>query len=293
MKKLFCLIRKVPLFLVLGSANLLGVSESWETLDKGSFDGSGDLLWFGDISAFEIDSATWPIGFDLNGSRSLRSSASTEAVTATVVTDISTEFDASQSFRWSVSVSGYSAEITPRKRIDLILISDTKDTSKLETPNDDINAYKLSLWDPTARTGTSHAGAELSDSLSLWKVTSNDSEWQLIGWYELPHPANVNQGWNLRVHRSAVGKWTVSYSNGSPGTPVGSPVVSVVDTSVLLESASLFSGFGIVTTAGDSHDFGFDSFAVISSPSRGEPTILGPDIRSGAAFHSRVPQKYH
>ena len=245
---------------MLGSMSLKGGSESWETVERGPFSGSGDLQWVGDLSAFEIDSATWPREFDLVGSRSLRSAESAESSTSTVVTDISDEFDASQDFSWSIYVSGNSAEITTGKRIDLILLSDSGDSSKLELP-DSINAYKLSLWDPVSGGSPGHAGAALSDSLSLWKVSSSDSAWELIGSYELMSPANLNQGWNFSVNRSATGQWTVAFANGPSGTPVGAPVITAEDNSLTLDGGSHFSGLGVLTTSGDSHDFGFDNFS--------------------------------
>ena len=247
------------LFLIVGKGQALAVSETWESRPLEPFSGLGDVLWLGDTDSFEVTDATWPTGPDFDGFRSLRSNSNAGGTTSTIVTEISDTFDAAVDFNWSIFASGNSAAITSSKRFDLILLSDSDTPSSLESPSS-INGYKLSLWDPLAGGGEGHAGTLLDDSLSLWKATSSDTEWQLLDAYEFDFGVDMNLGWNLNVTRSRVGEWNVSFANGAASTLSETPVITVTDNTVPLSGGTWYSGLGVMTTATDATDFGVDNF---------------------------------
>lgn len=254
------------LALILGKSSIFAISETWESRPVGSFNGLGDTFWEGDTDSFEISNSTWPTGLDFDGFRSLRSNSNAGGITSTIMTEISPAFDAAADFSWSIFASGNSAGITSSKRLDLILLSDSNVPSSLESPSN-INGYKLSLWDPLASGGEGHAGAALGDSLSLWKATGSDTEWQFVDAHELGSSVDIDLGWNLGVTRSSGGEWNVSFANGAPGTLPSAPVITVVDNAVPLNGDKWYSGVGVLTTSTDAADFGVDNFVAVPEPS--------------------------
>ena len=261
----------VILFLSLGRLEGLALIETWESATAGDFGGTGDVTWTGDTSDFRIASAKWPRGPDFEGSRSLRSGGSSAAggTIATVVTDISSAFDSSAAFRWSVFLSGNSADITTSKRVDLVLLADTHEVDVIESPLKRMNGYKLSLGDPLSAGGLGHAGASLGDSLSLWRVTSDQDEWQLVAAHafdesDFPSGVNINAGWNIEVTRSPEGQWRIAFSNGALGMLPMNTVLTLTDNTLPLSGTEWYSGLGLLANSGDLNDFGFDQFTAIS-----------------------------
>ena len=248
------------------------VLENWEGLaDADPFDGMGNRTWVGDTSAFEVFRADWPSGvgadkqdFGSATERALRSSHASNLGPNTVLTDITSELDASKPLEWSVYIAGNSAEITTSKRVDFILAANTSDVATVEAPDASLLGYKLAVWDPRAAGDDSHEALAFSDSIVLWKSTGSDDRWVMVGGSQVG-PINLRDGWNLRVSRSTSGQWAVAASNAPEGT-VALPLFDVSDASIDLSQGTWFSGVSWLTTATDASDFGFDEFSFIAVP---------------------------
>lgn len=255
------------------------IIETWESQPAQSpFTGTGDLTWTGDLSAWAITTATWPTSpaQDFGGSRSLRTTNHTSAaggaqIVETVVTNITSEVNFSAPLEWSVFFSGNSASIQPNRRADFILLSDAQATNEIEDPSS-MNGYKLTLNDPYANATdnippSSHAGAALADSLTLWRVAGGDDRWRVVGSIPLGSTDDLRDGWNLRARRDVDGTWSIGFANGLIGqTPVltslgvdaGAPPLSAF-------SGNVYAGVGWTApnnTTNDHTDFGFDNFRV-------------------------------
>lgn len=240
-------------------ALLTNVFETWESqANQNPFLGTGDVTWTGDLSAYQIDSASWPVSpaQDFAGSHSLHSITSTSGVTNTVVTAFS--FNPIRPTFWSTFVSGSTAangELTTTPRaFDLLLVSDSNSTPAIEAGT--INGYRLRL---VGRTGS-------IDSFLFQKATG--SGWTTLNFLDVGTGASTGQGWNILVHRESNGTWQYGYANGTIGTPVASIDNAIVDTGILSGS---FSGMSWVSPSGGSNLFGFDNFLITSIP---EPSVI-------------------
>ncbi|MEX0937742.1 MAG: PEP-CTERM sorting domain-containing protein [Pirellulales bacterium] len=262
------------------------ILESWESqAATDPFTGSGDLTWTGDVEAWAITTESWPTSpaQDFAGERSLRSAnhRSVEdgtSVVETVVTDIAAELDFSMPIEWNVFFSGNSVDINTSRRADFILLSDSSDPTIIEEPDDMMNGFKLSLGDPLFdATGnvppSSHEGAALDDSLTLWRVDDTDDRWRVVGSIPLLGIADddLNEGWNLRARLEPDGEWLIGFATGAIGqmptlTSLGMDPGAPDFTNF---AGSAFGGVGWLApnnTAGDHDDFGFDNFSVASVP---------------------------
>jgi hypothetical protein len=256
--------------------------ETWELpmAAANPFNGTGDLVWTGDLAAWAMTTATWPVSpaQDFAGVRSLRTThhGSTAdpalSVVETVVTDISSELDLAQQMEWQVFFSGSSVSIQPSRRADFILLSDVSDPSVIEDPNELLNGFKLTLWDPYFDDvdnipSSSHEGAAIMDALTLWSVDDTDDRWRVVGSIPLDDP-NLNEGWNLRVLLDTDGSWFVGYATGAIGQTPGLSLLGVAAPNPLNYLAGAYSGvgWGAPTTDSDSTQFGFDNFSVAAVP---------------------------
>jgi hypothetical protein len=268
--------------------------ESWESQAAVSpFTGTGDVNWTGDVSAWAITTATWPTApaQDFAGTKSLRSSNHTSIAggadsVETVVTNITSAVDFTKPMEWGVFFSGNSISIQPSRRADFILLSDTSTVGTIEDPAL-LNGYKLTLTDPYANATdnvppSSHAGASLADSLTLWRVADNDDRWRVVGSIPVASTDDIRDGWNLRARRDVDGTWSIGFANGvigqtpaltSLGIDAGAPALSAF-------SGSVYAGVGWTApnnTTNDYRDFGFDNFSVaaVPEPSVGLLTVFG------------------
>jgi hypothetical protein len=259
------------------------IMETWESQSATDpFTGTGDVTWTGDLPAWAITTATWPTSpaQDFAGVRSLRSTnhgSVTGGANAieTVVTDITTAVDFSSPLEWSVFFSGNSASIQPSRRADFILLSDVSSVGTIEDPSS-LNGYKVTLWDPYFNATdnvppSSHEGAALADSLTLWRTTDTDDRWRVVGSIPLGTTDDLRDGWNIRARLDTDGTWSIGFANGAIGqTPAltslgidaGAPALSAF-------SGSVFAGVGWTApnnSTNDYHDFGFDNFRVGAVP---------------------------
>ncbi len=269
------------------------VQETWESQPQTDpFTGAGDLTWTGDVSAWAIRTAAWPTlpAQDFAGDRSLRSanhgSTSTSQVVETVVTNISSAVSAPAVLQWSVFFSGNSIVIQPNRRADFILLADSSSVGGIEDPDHIINGYKLTLNDPYADAGDnippfSHEAGALSDSLTLWSVTSTDDRWRIVGSIPIvapPGTMDIRDGWNISAQLDANGIWSIGFANGAIGTPVALTTLGMAVGGPALSSfiGNAYAGVGWTApnnTTNDYKDFGFDNFSFISSPLP-EPTMF-------------------
>ncbi len=277
----------IPLLLVASPAQAV-ILETWESQPATNpFTGTGDVAWVGDLGAWSITStSTWPTSpaQDFAGRRSLRSSnhgsvgaPTPNTVAETVVTDISGELDLSRQMEWRVFFSGNLASIQPSRRADFILLSDSADASVIEDPNDMLNGFKLTLWDPYSHATdnippSSHEDSSLGDSLTLWSVDDSDDRWREVGSIALTDP-NLRDGWNLRVVLDPDGTWRVGYAIGAIGQTPGLTALGVAVPNPADFAGAAYSGVGWVapTTDNDYTDFGFDNFRVAAVP---EPSSI-------------------
>lgn len=187
---------------------ITNVFETWEGAARlDPFAGAGNVIWNGDLSSYELTTATWPSGTtsDFAGTNSLRSKTSASEVTNTVTTAFL--FDPSRPTFWSVYVGGNDAAITANKAADIILTADSSDASSIE--NGLVNGYRLRLFGNTTNT---------IDNLILQRATG--AGWVTLNQLSVGAGANINQGWNLLVHRESDGTWRYGYSNGTIGSVV-------------------------------------------------------------------------
>jgi hypothetical protein len=285
--KLLSIRSLLALVLAFGLTRFAGAEllETFESRPIGPFGGVGDLMWTGDPGAWGITTATWPTApaQDFAGVRSLRSSShrstpGTQEV-ETVITDISSELDFSKPMEWSVFFSGNSISIQPNRRADFILLSDRAGPIPPEQPDGALNGYKLTLNDPYANATdnippSSHEGAALADSLTLWRIAAPDDRWRVVGSIPLGVTDDIRDGWNLRARRDVDGTWSIGFVNGpigqvpaltSLGIDAGAPALSAFD-------FISYAGVGWTApnnTTNDHTDFGFDNFRVVAIP---EPT---------------------
>lgn len=222
-----------------------GILEGFEVDNQDPFTGSGQLSWAGDISDFEITSASWPYGsgVDFDGDHSLRSKNNGE-LNSTIITEISTAINFSYAVRWEVYVSGNSAAITNGRGFALILFVGSSDIGNIEDGN--VNGYRLRLADPDG-----------GDPDGLYLEKASGSGWSKIDEL-ITATANINQGWNIAVERQADGTWSWGYSNGAMGTSVIlSETISDND-----HTTGTHSGMYWYSASTDANDFGFDNFKV-------------------------------
>jgi hypothetical protein len=272
------------MFLCVGIASPTAaeIVETFESQPTGMWGGVGDLIWSGDPGAWTITTATWPTSpaQDFAGQRSLRSTGHRSTPGAqeveTVITDISSELDFSKPMEWSVFFSGNSVSIQPNRRADFILLSDRAGPIPPEDPDGALNGYKLTLNDPYFNATdnippSSHEGAALADSLTLWRIAAPDDRWRVVGSIPLGGTDDVRDGWNLRARRDPDGTWSIGFANGPIGqTPAltslgidgGAPALSAFD-------VLSYAGVGWTApnnTTNDHTDFGFDNFRVVAVP---------------------------
>lgn len=259
------------------------LTETWEIGDIGDFNGQATVEWSGDTNDFQIANATWPSGEDLGGEKSLRSGNGTGGQPSTILTDVSDIYSSSNTTVWSIFLSGNAATITTGKRVDMILLASSSDPTSIESPNG-VSAWKLSLWDPLNGGGQGHGPAPLSYSLSLWQAAPTDTSWQLMGAHEFTSSLDIRSGWQIDVIRDPRGRWQVSFTNGFAGSTTGEPVVDLTDTSPSPGSDTWFSGIGLLSTATDLNDFGFDNFTVSRMPK--QPTFTQFAIASNVLHMS-------
>ncbi len=223
-----------------------GLLEGFEVENQDPFNGSGELTWTGDVSDFEITTATWPYGStnDFAGDHSLRSRDIGE-LNSTIITDISTVYSSALTVRWEVYVSGNSADITNNKGFAIILFVNSSIISNIEDGS--VNGYRLRLADPDGEDG---------DGFYLEKASG--SGWSKIDEYSITPSPNINEGWNVAVERESDGTWNWGFSNGAIGTSI-TLSESVVDND---HTTGDYSGMYWYSTAGDANDFGFDNFKV-------------------------------
>jgi hypothetical protein len=259
------------------------LTETWETGDIGDFNGHATFEWSGDTNDFQIANATWPTGEDQTGAKSLRSGNGAGGQPSTILTDVSDIYSSSNTTVWSMFLSGNAATITTGKRVDMILLANSSDPTSIESPNG-LSAWKLSLWDPLNGGGQGHGPAPLSYSLSLWKASPTDTSWQLMSAHEFASSLDIRSGWQIDVTRNQNGRWRVSFTNGVAGSATGQPVIDLTDTYPSSGSGAWFSGIGLLSTATDLNDFGFDNFTVSRMPK--QPAFSHFEIATNALHMS-------
>jgi hypothetical protein len=205
----------ILVYFCLASPATAELLETFESQPTGSWGGVGDLIWTGDPGAWAIDTATWPFSpaQDFAGQRSLRSSnhRSTAGMqeVETVITDISSELDFTKPMEWSVFFSSNSITIQPNRRADFILLSDRAGPIPPEEPDGALNGYKLTLNDPFFDATdnippSTHEGAALGDSLTLWRIAAPDDRWRVVGSIPVGATQDIRDGWKLRARRDVV-----------------------------------------------------------------------------------------
>jgi len=220
------------------------VWETWESQATGPFSGAGDETWIGDTGPWQIATAAWPSSpaQDFAGSRSIRHT-NTVASDSSVLTSFS--LDPSRPTTWKVFVSGNSADVTATRGFNLVLMSDSSDPASVEAGT--MNGYRIRL-----------AGG--TDSLFLEEA--NGAGWSTLNSVVVGFSANINQGWNILVHREGDGQWTYGFTTGAVGTAV-SRGNAIIDTTV---TSSTYAGMNWFSSATDANDFGFDNFLIVSVP---------------------------
>ena len=238
------------------------VLETWESATRQtSFDGHADCTWVGDIGVFAIQAGDWPTTGSYNFGDSTTNAIESWDVPAdglyTVLTDVSAEIAPNQAAEWSVFASGNSVSIQSSYWFQVVLLSNTSDVAAVDSPDASFAGYRLSV---------AYDGGLEADALTLWKCAAGDGDWTALNKVSLGS-ANVANGWNLLVSRSADGQWTVSHANGEMGT---TPVFdfNANDTSVDLDEAAWYAGMSYRTRNHETYEkaFGFDNFQVIPEP---------------------------
>ena len=253
------LVVKLVLVTIFLSSGLLSatattnVNETWEGLGyQGVFNGTGNYAWSGDVAGFRITNSAWPSAWPMDGTRSLRSNASTPAFTNTILTPFA--FTSSSNTTWSVFISGLSQTLTSGRGVDMILASSTNDAASVEAGT--VNGYRFRLAAPGG-----------TDALQLQKAIGTG--WTTLLSTNLGFSANLNSGWNLDVQRTMDGAWSFGYATGAVGSAV-SLAYTVSDTTVLSGS---YSGMTYYSPSSGANAFGFDNFLIVTSIP--EPGVVG------------------
>jgi CheY-like chemotaxis protein len=161
-------------------------------------------------------------------------------------------------------------------RTDFILLSDRAGPIPPEQPDGALNGYKLTLNDPYANATdnippSSHEGAALADSLTLWRITAPDDRWRVVGSIPLGATDDIRDGWNLRARRDVDGTWSIGFANGSIGQVPALTSLGIDAGAPALSAFDFISYAGVGWTApnnttNDHTDFGFDNFRVVAIP---------------------------